>query len=62
MEDQKPIADGCSMCGRTDGLHDYHDSVLVIDQRDIYREALVAIMGASSLRKAWEIAQKGLEV
>jgi len=33
----------------------------VIEQRDRYREALIAIMGASSLRKAWEIAQKGLE-
>jgi len=33
----------------------------VIEQRDRYREALIAVMGASNLRAAWTIAKGALQ-
>lgn len=33
----------------------------IIEQRDRYREALIAIMGTATLRRAWAIASDCLE-
>lgn len=64
LMDYRQILEPCPECGLIvcDCAESGRESeTTLLWQRDRYREALIAIMGASSLRKAWEIAQKGLE-
>jgi len=51
----------CESCERSDGLHDYHEQSSPENEITRLRKALADILGCSSLRKAWGVAEEALK-
>ena len=58
---QSPAFETCSICGRSDGLHNYHEQSSPQEENALLRKALTDILGCSSLRKAWSVAEEALK-